>query len=122
MRRTQGRSGSRVPALPHPNPDPASVPPYIAVVDSAVPAEHGSVPPGPNPAFTIKARATVRGMVVYDHEDMRAKMVEDVSQWLRDGKVQYLEDRTNGLANAPEAFSQLMQGNNVGKSIVVVSE
>jgi NADPH-dependent curcumin reductase CurA len=80
------------------------------------------MPPGPNPAFIIKARATVRGMVVYDHEDLRAKMVEDVSQWLREGKVQYLEDRTIGLANAPEAFSQLMRGNNVGKSIVVVNE
>lgn len=80
------------------------------------------MPPGPNPAFTIKARATVRGMVVYDHEDLRAKMVEDVSHWLRDGKIQYLEDRTQGLENAPEAFSRLMHGNNVGKSIVVVNE
>ena len=80
------------------------------------------MPPGPNPAFTIKARATVRGMVVYDHEDLRQKMVDDVSQWLRDGKIHYLEDRTNGLENAPHAFSQLMQGNNVGKAIVVVNE
>ena len=80
------------------------------------------MPPGPNPAFIIKARATVRGMVVYDHEDLRPKMVEDVSQWLRDGKIQYLEERTDGLQNAPEAFSRLMRGDNVGKAIVVVSE
>lgn len=80
------------------------------------------MPPGPNPAFTIKARATVRGMVVYDHEDLRAKMVIDVSQWLREGRIQYLEDRTYGLENASEAFSRLMQGKNVGKAIVVVGE
>lgn len=80
------------------------------------------MPPGPNPAFIIKARATVRGMVVYDHEDLRPEMVEKVSQWLREGKIQYLEDRTTGLANAPEAFSQLMQGNNVGKALVVVGD
>jgi len=79
------------------------------------------MPPGPNPAFIIKARATVRGMVVYDHEDLRAEMVEHVSQWLRDDKIKYLEERTEGLENAPEAFSRLMQGKNVGKSIVVVS-
>ena len=78
------------------------------------------MPPGPNPAFIIKARATVRGMVVYDHEDLRQKMVEDVSRWLRDGEIRYLEDRTVGLENAPEAFSRLMRGDNVGKSIVVV--
>lgn len=79
------------------------------------------MPPGPNPAFIIKARATVRGMVVYDHEDLRAEMVDQVSRWLRDGKIKYLEDRTEGLENAPEAFSRLMQGKNVGKAIVVVS-
>ncbi|MGI9236034.1 MAG: NADP-dependent oxidoreductase [Woeseiaceae bacterium] len=78
------------------------------------------MPPGPNPAFIIKARATVRGMVVYDHEDLRAEMVTQVSQWLRDGKIKYLEDRTEGLENAPEAFSRLMQGKNVGKAIVIV--
>lgn len=78
------------------------------------------MPPGPNPAFIIKARATVRGMVVYDHEDLRAEMVNEVSQWLRDGKIKYLEDRTEGLESAPEAFSRLMQGKNVGKAIVVV--
>lgn len=80
------------------------------------------LPPGPNPAFIIKARATVRGMVVYDHEDLRDAMVHDVSQWLRDGRIQYLEDKTIGIENAPAAFSRLMHGNNVGKAIVVVSE
>ncbi len=80
------------------------------------------MPPGPNPAFIIGARATVRGMVVYDHEDLRAEMVDKVSAWLRDGRIHYLEDRTAGLENAPQAFSRLMQGQNVGKSIVVVAD
>lgn len=80
------------------------------------------MPPGPNPAFIIRARATVRGMVVYDHEDLRQSMVENVSRWLREGRIQYLEDRTLGLENAAEAFSKLMQGKNVGKAIVVVGE
>ena len=78
------------------------------------------MPPGPNPAFIIRARATVRGMVVYDHEDLRPQMVADVSRWLSEGRIQYLEDRTAGLENAPAALS--MRGDNVGKAIVVVSE
>ncbi len=80
------------------------------------------MPPGPNPAFIIKARATVRGMVVYDHEDLRPEMVREVSRWLREGRIQYLEDRTEGLENAPEAFSRLMRGDNVGKAIVVIGD
>lgn len=79
------------------------------------------MPPGPNPAWVIRARATVRGMVVYDHEDLREQFVSDVSGWLREGRIHYLEDRTDGLENAPAAFSRLMRGDNVGKAIVVVS-
>ncbi len=78
------------------------------------------MPPGPNPAFIIKARATVRGMVVYDHEDLRGQFVEDASNWLKEGRIRYLEDVTEGIENAPEAFSRLMQGKNHGKAIVKV--
>jgi len=78
------------------------------------------VPPGPNPAFLIRARATARGMVVYDHEDWRDRMVRDVSRWMKQGHVHFLEDRVDGIENAPEAFSRLMRGDNIGKSIVAV--
>ncbi len=80
------------------------------------------MPPGPNPAFIIKARATVRGMVVYDHEDLRPEFEATVSKWLRAGEIKYLEDMSIGLANAPEAFSRLMHGKNTGKAIVKVLE
>ena len=78
------------------------------------------MPPGPNPAWIIKARATVRGMVVYDHEDLREDMVRDVGGWLREGRIQYLEDRSEGIESAPAGFSRLMRGENVGKALVVV--
>ena len=76
------------------------------------------MPPGPNPAFIIKARATVRGMVVYDHEDLRDQFVSDAAGWLKEGRIRFLEDVTEGIENAPLAFSRLMQGKNHGKAIV----
>ena len=76
------------------------------------------MPPGPNPAFIIKARATVRGMVVYDHEDLRETFERDAAQWLREGRLKFIEDVTEGIENAPEAFSRLMQGKNHGKAVV----
>ncbi|MGI9260741.1 MAG: NADP-dependent oxidoreductase [Woeseiaceae bacterium] len=78
------------------------------------------MPPGPNPAWIIKARATVRGMVVYDHEDLRDDFVTDAAQWLKEERIRYIEDVTVGLENAPEAFSRLMRGLNHGKAIVKV--
>ena len=76
------------------------------------------MPPGPNPAFIIKARATVRGMVVYDHEDLRDEFVREAAGWLREGRIKYLEDVAEGIEATPEAFSRLMQGKNHGKAIV----
>ena len=78
------------------------------------------LPPGPNPAFTIKARATVRGLVVYDHEDLRPEFEQQVSQWLRQGEISYLEDMVEGLQAAPGLFCRLMRGENFGKAVVKV--
>lgn len=76
------------------------------------------MPPGPNPAWTIRARAIVRGMVVYDHEDLREQFVTEAAAWLKEGRIHYIEDVTDGLENAPDAFSRLMRGQNHGKAIV----
>ena len=80
------------------------------------------VPPGPNPAFIIKARAVVRGLVVYDHEDLRPEFEQQVSQWLQQGEISYREDCVEGLAAAPGLFCRLMRGENFGKAIVRVAE
>lgn len=76
------------------------------------------MPAGPNPAFIIKARATVRGMVVYDHEDAREAFVNDAKGWLGDDRIRFLEDVTEGIENAGAAFARLMRGQNHGKAIV----
>ncbi|MGI9229638.1 MAG: NADP-dependent oxidoreductase [Gammaproteobacteria bacterium] len=80
------------------------------------------MPPGPNPVFVIKARATVRGMVVYDHEDLRPEFEQQVSSWLKEGKIAYLEDTVQGLEAAIGLFCRLMRGENTGKAIVKINE
>ena len=80
------------------------------------------MPPGPNPAFIIKARAAVLGLVVYDHEDLRPAFERRVSRWLKQGDVKYKEDCVDGLAAAPGLFCRLMRGENFGKAIVKVAE
>ena len=78
-------------------------------------------PPGPNPAPIIIARASVHGLVVYDHEDLEPEFLERATRWVRSGELKYLEDIQEGLENAPEAFCRLMRGENLGKSLVHVS-
>lgn len=76
--------------------------------------------PGPRPGLIIIKRATVRGLVVYDHEDLRPELEEVCGNWIRNGDITYKEDLTEGLENAPKAFARLMQGKNSGKVIVKI--
>jgi hypothetical protein len=80
------------------------------------------IPAGPPPGLIIRARASVRGMVVYDHEDMRAEAVQQLSAWIKSGDLAYREDITAGLENAGAAFSRLMRGETFGKTLVKVAD
>ncbi|MFK7888456.1 MAG: NADP-dependent oxidoreductase [Gammaproteobacteria bacterium] len=80
------------------------------------------MPPGPNPAFIIKSRATVRGLVVYDHEDLRPEFEAAVGAWIRNGELKFKEDIAVGIERAAEAFCALMRGENFGKALVRLGE
>lgn len=75
-------------------------------------------PTGPNPATIIKARATVRGLVVYDHWDKMTEMLDAFLPLIENGTISYTEDESDGIEAAPEAFARLMQGQNFGKTII----
>ena len=77
-----------------------------------------SPPPGPNPGTIIRARATVKGLVVYDHFDKQAAFLDKATDWINSGQIKFVEDITEGLNHAPEAFCRLMAGGNFGKTIV----
>ena len=79
-------------------------------------------PPGPNPALIIRARATVQGLVVYDHEDLRAQMQADLGARIRAGELAFKEDLSEGLDQAAAAFCRLMAGETFGKAVVKVAE
>ena len=43
-------------------------------------------------------------------------------QFLKEGRMTYVEDVTDGLENAPRAFIGMMRGQNVGKATVKVAD
>jgi hypothetical protein len=69
----------------------------------------------------VAARATIRGLVVYDHLHRLPELERVVGGWIRDGRFRYREDVTEGLEHAPEAFCRLMRGENFGKTLVRVA-
>lgn len=77
-------------------------------------------PTGPNPGLFIRARATVRGLVVYDHWAEFEQMVKELNAHYKAGRMCYREDVAQGLDQAPAAFCRLMRGENQGKALVVL--
>jgi NADPH-dependent curcumin reductase CurA len=55
-------------------------------------------------------------------DDYQGRFLAEMAEYVRDGLVRYREDRWQGLENAPEAFTAMLQGGNFGKTVVVVSE
>jgi NADPH-dependent curcumin reductase len=81
-----------------------------------------SPPDGPNLMPLLNKRALIKGFLVGDYQHRQLEFVNDVSQWLHDGKLKYKEDVVEGLENAPHAFIGLLQGINFGKLIVKLKE
>jgi NADPH-dependent curcumin reductase CurA len=75
--------------------------------------------PGPrNLPLLIQNRLTLRGFLVGDHADVRPRFVDDMSGWLRDGRIVWRETVIDGIENAVTAFRALLAGHNLGKMLV----
>ncbi|KAL3157229.1 hypothetical protein ABBQ38_001466 [Trebouxia sp. C0009 RCD-2024] len=71
----------------------------------------------------IYKRLLIQGFIVGDYlPTLGVQFKKDMSQWLKEGKMNYLDDVTHGLENAPKAFIGMLHGENVGKAVVKVAE
>lgn len=77
--------------------------------------------PGPNLSAVLARRASIRGLVVYDHWDKMERWRGLAVGWLARGTFVYKEDRVDGLEAAPAAFAAMMAGRNFGKTIVALA-
>lgn len=84
------------------------------------------LPAGPNRVplvmqNTLVKRLTFQGFIVTDYFSQFGDFFTDMSTWLREGRVKYREDITDGLENAPRELIGLLKGENFGKKIIRVS-
>lgn len=65
-------------------------------------------------------RVTIRAFVIADHNDYFPTALADLSKWVKEGRIKFKEDVSEGLASAPEAFIRMLTGKNFGKQVVKV--
>jgi NADPH-dependent curcumin reductase len=83
------------------------------------------LPAGPNRVpqlmhSILTKRLTFRGFIVWDFASQHREFMTDMSRWLREGRIKYREDITDGLENAPRELIGLLTGKNFGKKIIRV--
>jgi len=72
--------------------------------------------------LVLRRRLKVQGFIIFDHLARRGAFLQDMSGWLKEGKVKYREEFIDGLEQAPQGLMGLLRGENFGKLIVRVSE
>lgn len=70
----------------------------------------------------LRQRATMTGFSIYDHVHKLPTFLPRMSRWLADGQVVYVEDILDGIEVVPSAFVGMLDGDNVGKRLVQVSD
>lgn len=63
-------------------------------------------------------RARMEGFVIFDHMDAYEASVAQLAEWVRAGKLRYVEDMLDGIEACPDALAGLYRGENTGKRIV----
>lgn len=74
-------------------------------------------------ATILKKRIRLQGFIIaQDYGHRIHEFQQQMERWVKEGKIHYREQVTEGLENAPEVFIGLLSGKNFGKVVIRVAE
>ena len=73
-----------------------------------------------NMAHVLVKRLTVKGFLIFDHLSDRSQFENDMKNWITNSQIKWKETIVEGLENSPQAFTNLLQGKNIGKMLVKI--
>ena len=77
--------------------------------------------PGPhNLMQIIGKRLLLQGFIVSDFLSAKSEFYENMVQWLKEDKIKVKFSSLKGIENAPQAFIDVLSGQNFGKMLVEI--
>ena len=73
-----------------------------------------------NIAHVLVKRLTIKGFLIFDHENDIYNFNRDMKKWYLEKKILSRETIFEGLENSPQAFIDLLNGKNIGKMLVKI--
>jgi NADPH-dependent curcumin reductase CurA len=70
--------------------------------------------------FLVRNSALMQGFIVSNYVDEFPEAMQQLSEWLAEGKLTYTETIVDGFENIPNAFIDLFDGKNKGKMVVKI--
>jgi NADPH:quinone reductase len=72
-------------------------------------------------SLLLTKQAKAEGFLVFQFARRYAEGLQQMAEWIKEGKLQYTETIEEGIENAPRAFISMLQGKNTGKQLVKIS-
>lgn len=70
----------------------------------------------------LTTSSLMKGFIVSDYAKHNKEALFQLSQWVKEGKIQYRENIVTGFENTVDAFLGLFRGDNIGKQLVKLAD
>jgi len=93
------------------------------VICGAISQYNENKPAGPSNYLSLLVnRATMEGFVVFDFAKRYGEAAQEMSKWMKEGKLHSQEDVYQGIENFHETFLRLFSGEKLGKLVLQVKD
>jgi NADPH-dependent curcumin reductase CurA len=93
--------------------------PRVVICGTASIANWEPIPEGPRvERHLLIKRARMQGFLVLDYAERYPEALQELTQWVRQGLIQYREDILEGIEQAPGSIAGLYRSENLGKRLI----
>jgi NADPH-dependent curcumin reductase len=91
----------------------------VVICGTAAVATWDPPPTGPRvERHILVKRARMAGFLIFDYQHRYEEAVTRLAEWVRQGRLRYREEISDGIENCPGAIAELYRGENLGKRLI----